>query len=66
MSGFYIWLIVVVSIFAIVALREVFCWYYKINKIVELLEKNNRILMKAHFNADKFEEVFEEEKKTEE
>ncbi len=32
-------LILLVVFFVFLALREVFCWYWKINRIVALLEK---------------------------
>ena len=35
-------LVVVLLIFLIC--REVICWYWKINKVVELLEKQNKLL----------------------
>jgi len=36
-------LIFICSIALFLVLREVFCWYYKINKIVEVLQKNQQI-----------------------
>ena len=36
-------LILISSIALFLVLREVFCWYYKINKIVEVLQKNQQI-----------------------
>jgi len=29
---------------AFLVLRELFCWYWKVNRIVDLLEENNRLL----------------------
>jgi uncharacterized membrane protein YqgA involved in biofilm formation len=37
---------VVVAIIIFFLLREFFSWYYKINQIVKLLEKNNELLEK--------------------
>lgn len=42
---------VVGAIMIFILLREFFAWYYKINKIVGLLEQlveQNRLLLKAH------------------
>lgn len=36
-------LILICSIGLFLVLREVFCWYYKINKIVDVLERNEQI-----------------------
>ena len=36
-------LIFICSIGLFLVLREVFCWYYKINKIVDVLERNEQI-----------------------
>jgi len=35
--------VVAVSIGLFLALREVYCWYFKLNKIVDILEKNQQI-----------------------
>ncbi|HPG42121.1 MAG TPA: hypothetical protein PLP19_07920 [bacterium] len=35
----YIFLAILFLISLFILLREVFCWYYKINKVIELLEK---------------------------
>ena len=32
-----------IAIAIFLVLREVFCWYYKINKIVDVLERNEQI-----------------------
>ena len=37
-------IILIISIILWLILREVFLWYWKVNKIVELLEKNNSLL----------------------
>ena len=36
-------LILISSIALFLVLREVFCWYYKINKIVDVLERNEQV-----------------------
>jgi len=36
-------LIFISSIALFLVLREVFCWYYKINKIVDVLERNEQV-----------------------
>lgn len=36
-------LIFISAIAIFLVLREVFCWYYKINKIVDVLERNEQI-----------------------
>ena len=36
-------LILISSIALFLVLREVFCWYYKINKIVDILERNEQV-----------------------
>ena len=36
-------LIFISSIALFLVLREVFCWYYKINKIVDILERNEQV-----------------------
>jgi len=36
-------LIFISSIGLFLILREVFCWYYKINKIVDILERNEQV-----------------------
>ena len=41
-------LILISSIALFLVLREVFCWYYKINKIVEVLQKNQQIQEKTN------------------
>lgn len=45
-DGDFLGLIVVigVAIGIFLLLRELFCWYYKINKVVELLEEANVLL----------------------
>jgi len=35
-------LILLFAVGLFLALREVFCWYYKINKIVNILEKQQK------------------------
>ena len=35
--------ITAIAIAIFLVLREVFCWYYKINKIVDVLERNEQI-----------------------
>ncbi len=42
-SKIFLALTLLFSIGLFLALREVFCWYYKINKIVDILEKNQKI-----------------------
>ena len=42
MDGIFLYILVALVIFAF--LREVHCWFWKINKIVELLEKMEREL----------------------
>ena len=42
MLGVIIGVIVAIVLFLI--LREVFCWYWKINRVVELLEQQNSLL----------------------
>ena len=37
-------LIVVLAIVLFFALRELFCWYYKVNKRIKLLEEQNGYL----------------------
>jgi len=39
----FLLLIAAVSIGLFLALREVYCWYFKLNKIVDILEKNQQI-----------------------
>ena len=34
----------VVFILVFLALREVMCWYYKINKAIELMQEQNNLL----------------------
>ena len=36
-------LIFISAIAIFLVLREVFCWYYKINKIVDVLERNEKV-----------------------
>ena len=40
--GYNLALILIFAVGLFLALREVFCWYYKINKIVNILEKNQK------------------------
>ena len=42
--GFFIGIGVTLIVFLIC--REIICWYWKINKIVELLERQNELLEK--------------------
>jgi len=39
----FLLVVVAVSIGLFLALREVYCWYFKLNKIVDILEKNQQI-----------------------
>ena len=41
---FTTFIILIISVALWLLLREVFLWYWKVNKIVELLEKNNSLL----------------------
>jgi len=41
-KGFWI-LVLVSSIALFLVLREFYCWYFKLNKIVDVLEKNQQI-----------------------
>jgi len=45
-STFFTILIVIIVVFLI--LREVMCWYWKLNKIVELQKPQTRILFKMY------------------
>ena len=36
----------VIGIFVLLLLREVFCWYYKINAIKEIMEEQRDLLKK--------------------
>lgn len=49
----FFWLGLVVLIFLI--LREVFCWYWKINKIVNLLEKIEKNTKQSKLSEQKTE-----------
>jgi len=39
----FLLVIVVVSFGLFLALREVYCWYFKLNKIVDILKENQQI-----------------------
>jgi len=41
-KGFWI-LVLVILICLFLVLREFYCWYFKLNKIVDVLEKNQEI-----------------------
>ena len=41
-KGFWI-LVLVILICLFLVLRECYCWYFKLNKIVDVLEKNQQI-----------------------
>jgi len=41
-KGFWI-LVLVILICLFLVLREFYCWYFKLNKIVDVLEKNQQI-----------------------
>ena len=41
-KGFWI-LVLVILICLFLVLREFYCWYFKLNKIVDVLEKNQKI-----------------------
>ena len=45
-TEFYMWVALIVAICVIIflILRAFFCWYWKINKRVDLLEKQNALL----------------------
>ncbi len=40
--GYNLALILLFAVGLFLALRQVFCWYYKINKIVNILEKQQK------------------------
>lgn len=46
--GYNLALIFIIAVGLFLALREVFCWYYKINKIVNILEKNQKTQEKTN------------------
>ena len=46
--GYNLALILIFAVGLFLALREVFCWYYKINKIVNILEKNQKTQEKTN------------------
>lgn len=48
MLGYNLALILIFAVGLFLALREVFCWYYKINKIVNILEKNQKTQEKTN------------------
>ena len=39
----FLLVIVVVSFGLFLSLREVYCWYFKLNKIVDILKENQQI-----------------------
>ena len=39
----FLLVVVAVSIGLFLALREVYCWYFKLNKIVDILKENQQI-----------------------
>lgn len=45
-TDIYIILGIVAGVLVLLALRELFCWYFKINQKIKLLEENNRLLKK--------------------
>jgi hypothetical protein len=42
-----------ISIIIFLICRELVCWYFKINKRVEILEEQNELLKKIHFELEK-------------
>jgi hypothetical protein len=42
-----------ISLIIFLACREIVCWYFKINKRVELLEEQNELLKKVHDELEK-------------
>jgi hypothetical protein len=48
---------IVVVIILFFLLRELFCWYWKINSIVDLLEKQNKLLFNIQNQLMKEEEI---------
>ncbi|MCF6185030.1 MAG: hypothetical protein L3J56_10510 [Bacteroidales bacterium] len=51
----YLLPILIFGFLIFLALRALFLWYYKINKRVELMEENNKLLWKLveHFTGEK-------------
>jgi uncharacterized protein YpmB len=46
-------IIVVITIIIFLIFREIFCWYWKINKRIEILEENNKLLSKIALLLEK-------------
>ena len=57
LSSEQFWAIVVCAVIAYFLLREVFCWYYKINERIKLQNETNDLLKKIISKLENMQEL---------